>query len=30
MTYCEGALELMSPSETHEDWKTGIARILEH
>ncbi len=29
MTYLEGALELMSPSETHEDLKTLLARLLE-
>jgi Uma2 family endonuclease len=29
MTYLEGALELMSPSETHEDYKTLLARLLE-
>jgi len=29
MTYLEGALEFMSPSETHEDYKTIIARLLE-
>ena len=29
MTYCEGALELMSPSRTHELWKTTIARLIE-
>src|SRR5262245_19544518 len=29
MTYCEGALELMSPSMTHELNKTTIARLIE-
>lgn len=29
MTYLEGALELMSPSETHEDYKKVLARLLE-
>jgi Uma2 family endonuclease len=29
MTYHEGRLELMSPSETHEDYKKLIARLLE-
>ncbi len=29
MTYCEGALELMSPSRTHELSKTTIARLIE-
>ena len=29
MTYCEGTLELMSPSRRHEMWKTTIARLLE-
>lgn len=29
MTYCEGALELMSPSADHELKKTLIARLLE-
>jgi len=29
MTYCEGALELMSPSPGHEDRKTTIARLVE-
>ena len=29
MTYLDGALELMSPSPSHELWKTNIARILE-
>ncbi|MGC4090467.1 MAG: Uma2 family endonuclease [Polyangiaceae bacterium] len=29
MTYCEGALELMSPSRTHELRKTTIARLVE-
>jgi Uma2 family endonuclease len=29
MTYLEGTLELMSPSERHEDIKTRIARLLE-
>ncbi len=29
MTYLEGALEFMSPSETHEDYKKVIARLLE-
>ena len=29
MTYLEGALEFMSPSETHEDYKKIIARLLE-
>ena len=29
MTYCEGALEIMSPSRTHERWKTNIARLIE-
>jgi Uma2 family endonuclease len=29
LTYLEGTLELMSPSFTHEDFKTLIARLLE-
>ncbi len=29
MTFCEGTLELMSPSRLHELWKTSIARLLE-
>ena len=29
MTFCEGALELMSPSRTHELRKTTIARLVE-
>jgi Uma2 family endonuclease len=29
MTYCEGVLELMSPSRTHELNKTTIARLIE-
>src|SRR5436190_19438633 len=29
MTYCEGALELMSPSRIHELRKTTIARLVE-
>jgi Uma2 family endonuclease len=29
MTYLRGALELMSPSSTHEDHKTTIARLIE-
>jgi Uma2 family endonuclease len=29
MTYCEGVLELMSPSREHELWKTTIARLVE-
>jgi Uma2 family endonuclease len=29
MTYHRGELELMSPSETHEDYKKMIARLLE-
>jgi Uma2 family endonuclease len=29
MTYCEGVLELMSPSRSHELWKTTTARLLE-
>lgn len=29
MTYCEGALELMSPSRAHEQWKKTIARLIE-
>jgi Uma2 family endonuclease len=29
MTYCKGALELMSPSRTHELYKTSIARLVE-
>lgn len=29
MTYLEGSLELMSPSETHEEEKTLIARLME-
>lgn len=29
MTYCEGALELMSPSREHETWKTTAARLVE-
>jgi Uma2 family endonuclease len=30
MTYCEGDLELMSPSRRHELWKKTIARLVEH
>jgi Uma2 family endonuclease len=30
MTYCQGALEIMSPSLAHELWKTSIARMVEH
>jgi Uma2 family endonuclease len=30
LTYCEGALELMSPSSQHERLKKMIARLLEH
>ncbi|HEY1954120.1 MAG TPA: Uma2 family endonuclease [Polyangiaceae bacterium] len=30
MTYRKGVLELMSPSRTHEMWKTNIARLVEH
>ncbi len=29
MTFCEGTLELMSPSRSHELWKTTIARLVE-
>jgi Uma2 family endonuclease len=29
MTFCEGSLELMSPSRLHELWKTTIARLVE-
>ncbi len=29
MTYCEGTLELLSPSREHELNKTGIARLIE-
>jgi Uma2 family endonuclease len=29
MTYCEGVLELMSPSRNHERWKTMAARLIE-
>jgi Uma2 family endonuclease len=29
MTYCEGVLELMSPSRNHELWKKTTARLLE-
>jgi Uma2 family endonuclease len=29
MTYCEGVLEIMSPSRLHELWKTSIARLVE-
>lgn len=29
MTYCEGVLELMSPSRNHELWKTTAARLIE-
>jgi Uma2 family endonuclease len=29
MTYCEGVLELMSPSRNHELWKTTTARLIE-
>jgi len=29
MTYCEGVLELMSPSREHELWKKTIARLVE-
>jgi len=30
MTYCEGTLEIMSPSEEHEIQKTMIARLIEY
>lgn len=29
MTYCEGVLELMSPSRDHELWKKSAARLIE-
>src|SRR5438874_695865 len=29
MTYCEGTLELMSPSDDHEETKKVIARLVE-
>jgi Uma2 family endonuclease len=29
MTFLDGVLELMSPSESHEDWKTRLARLFE-
>jgi Uma2 family endonuclease len=29
MTYCEGILELMSPSRDHQLWKKTIARLIE-
>ena len=29
MTFCEGALELMSPSRNHELWKKTAARLIE-
>ena len=29
MTYCEGVLEIMSPSRLHEMWKKNIARFIE-
>jgi Uma2 family endonuclease len=29
MTYCEGALEIMSPLPAHEDAKTTLARLIE-
>jgi len=29
MTYCEGVLELMSPSRNHELWKKTSARLIE-
>ena len=29
MTYCEGVLELMSPSRAHELWKKSAARLIE-
>jgi Uma2 family endonuclease len=29
MTYCEGVLELMSPSRNHEVWKKTAARLIE-
>ncbi|MDP8999943.1 MAG: Uma2 family endonuclease [Myxococcota bacterium] len=29
MTYCEGVLELMSPSRNHELWKKTCARLIE-
>lgn len=29
MTFCEGVLELMSPSRLHEMWKKTIARLVE-
>jgi Uma2 family endonuclease len=29
MTYCEGVLELMSPSRNHELWKKTTARLIE-
>jgi Uma2 family endonuclease len=29
MTYCEGVLELMSPSRKHELWKKTAARLIE-
>src|SRR5262249_44764799 len=30
MTYLRGALEIMSPSQQHELWKTNIARFFEY
>lgn len=29
MTFCEGALEITSPSRLHELWKTSIGRLVE-
>lgn len=29
MTFCEGVLEIMSPSRAHELWKKSIARLVE-
>jgi Uma2 family endonuclease len=29
MTFCEGSLEIMSPSRLHEFWKKSIARAIE-
>jgi Uma2 family endonuclease len=29
MTFCEGVLEIMSPSRLHEMWKKSIARLVE-
>lgn len=29
MTFCEGVLEIMSPSRLHELWKKSVARLIE-